>query len=491
MRKPTILFVLLLLQTLAVWAQQADLSLPVSAHYDRVQLRHALNDLERRYDLRFSYSSDHIPLSQRVSVHRERAPLKAVLDDLFAETQVVYATIGRQIVLKHDPGKPIRNPWKPEGGKREYREPEIQLLPMGSREIGPIRMETETPPKLEPVVLPPPDKTVFSRWQTWAFFDSLNMGLPDDKRMYQLSIFPPFGTNGWESGKLSNLHSVNLLAGYSAGVEGSEWSLLMNTTEGDVKGIQVAGFANVAEESLYGRQVAGVLNLSLRRARGLQVAGFLNAAGEISGNQIALAGNLSFVEMRGRQIAALFNYSAGAAGTQFGLINIADTVTNVSIGLLNLVRRGYNRFELAGSESLWTSVAFKPGTRRFYNIFYAGFRWEETPIWGLGYGAGTAIGLSRRLDLNLEGLSIHLSKGGSIEGRLNLLNQLRLTLDCRIGRRFSIFGGGTLNLMVSRVVDPETGDRSYDLAPYNWYRRTTAGGTDYQAWAGVLGGIRF
>ena len=511
MRNFLVLFALW--QALYASAQQADLLLPVSVHYDRIQLKHALNDLQRRYDVQFSYSSDHIPVAQKVSVHRERTPLGQVLDDLFAGTKVVYAPIGKQIVLKIDPGKPVHDPWKGDSGKMGYQQPEVQLLPIGSIALTPIeRPLDDSPVKNQTVVLPPPSQTVFTRWHAWAFLDSLNVGMPPGKKVFQASVFPPFGSNGWESSKVSNLYSVNLLVGLSNGVEGSEWSLLMNTTEGNVRGMQASGLANVAEGTLSGMQLSGGANIAMGAANGQQISTVFNAAGRMSGTQVALLANFSGEEFRGKQISLLFNYaggsgapgsvqisplcnfSAGKAGFQVGLLNMADTVSGASIGLLNLVRKGYNRVELAAGESLWTNLSLKLGTRPFYNIFHTGFRWGnkgETHTWGLGYGIGTAFTLSRRFDLNLEGTSTHLSRWNSFSGKLNLLNQLRLTLDWRLSRHFSLFAGGTFNLMASRVQDPETGIMGYDIAPHNLFHKVTKNGTDLQAWAGFSAGVRF
>jgi hypothetical protein len=507
--RTTLLTLLLVLQILAAAAQPAP---QVSVHYDRVTLRHAFNDLEQRYPVRFSYSSDHIPLNHRATVHREQASLEEVLDDLFAGTQIAYAFIGKQVVLKHDPHKPIRAPWQEKSTGMQYRVPVIEVLPLGPRPLDPVAPPSrETDIRSRSVVLGPEDQILWPQWRLTAFFDSLNVGMPANKRVAQISVFPPFGTNGWESEALTNLYSVNLLAGYSAGVEGFESSLLLNASRGKVRGLQAAGFANVSEASLYGKQLSAGVNMTKEQARGLQTTLFLNVAGEMTGNQIALGANYTGREFRGRQIAGLcniagggapgsrqiaagFNYSGGKTGVQIGLLNIADTVSGASIGLLNIVRKGYNHLELGASESIWTYGALKLGSRRFYNVFYGGLRWEQPEsqaIWGLGYGIGTNIGLARRLDLNLEALSIHLSQGKSWTRQLNLLNQLRLTFDWRLARHFGLFAGGTLNLTTSRVANSETGKIGYDIAPYTWYQTTTKNGTEIQAWAGFVAGIRF
>ncbi|MBK7406656.1 MAG: STN domain-containing protein [Saprospirales bacterium] len=543
MRYFSILMITIFGHVLMAHAQPEDLSrlvrCPIRPHAAKARV----NDLQRRYAVQFSYSSDHIPLTHRVNVHRERTPLREVLDDLFAETHVAYSPIGKQIVLKYDPNKPIRDPWEKSSGKMDYQRPEIEVLPIGSRELTPIEVRVdEQTVKNQSIVLSQPDETVLSRRVARSFLDSLNTGLPKNKRFFQASVFPPFGTNGFESGDLTNLYSVNLLAGMSGGVEGTEWSLLLNITEGgDVKGLQASGLSNVVEGNMRGVQLSGGLNITMGIARGRQFGGVANGARQMSGAQLAFVTNVTGEELRGKQLAGVFNFAGGIGapgstqiggvgnfstgkvawqvattwnfarevskaqvgafnvagrvdGSQWGLINMADTVGGATIGMLNLVRRGYNHLELAASETLWGSAALKLGSRPFYNVFYYGMRWGDNPdrhIWGLGYGVGTNIGLGRRFDLNLEALSIHLGKGRHLIHGLNLLNQVRLTLDWRLAKHFSLFAGGTLNLMTSTVVDPETGKTGYELAPYTWYETTSKSGTIFQGWAGFLTGVRF
>ena len=152
------------------------------------------------------------------------------------------------------------------------------------------------------------------------------------------------------------------------------------------------------------------------------------------------------------QISPIMNIAKNVKGFQFGLINVADTVSGVPIGLLNLVRHGYNRVEIFASESLVANAGLKLGAKSFYNIFQIGARLDNEIVtdlngnenkeslltWGFGYGIGTAINLNRTSLLNIELVGMHINEKEQWTDELNLLGQLRLLVDMRLGRRTSV-----------------------------------------------------
>lgn len=76
-------------------------------------------------------------------------------------------------------------------------------------------------------------------------------------RPFQASLLPFIGTNGELSGNVVNDLSVNLLAGYSLGVDMAEAGLGFNLVRGDVCCFQAAGGANVVGQGVTGVQAAG------------------------------------------------------------------------------------------------------------------------------------------------------------------------------------------------------------------------------------------
>ena len=77
----------------------------VSFSYQGVALGNALEDLQSRYDLRFTYSPSRLPMDYRLYATVEKTGVAAAMDELFNATPVKHAIIGNQIVLRSDPGQ--------------------------------------------------------------------------------------------------------------------------------------------------------------------------------------------------------------------------------------------------------------------------------------------------------------------------------------------------------------------------------------------------
>ncbi len=226
--------------------------------------------------------------------------------------------------------------------------------------------------------------------QSVLSLDFLRRHTRDDSLFYsraQLTLLPPTGTNGRESGRSINHLSLNLLGGYSAGVQGLELSGLLainrfnvlgvqgsglasltggkmhglsasgllNTVKLDVQGAQLSGLFNSAGIDLRGVQISGLANNVVASFHGVQITGVYNrASGQGKGLQIAGVCNHIRGNMQGWQLSTLnivegntsgfqigvFNFSRGKIkGLQFGLINYADDSDGYQIGLININRK--------------------------------------------------------------------------------------------------------------------------------------------------------
>lgn len=353
--------------------------------------------------------------------------------------------------------------------------------------------------------------------------------------------------------KINNL-SVNVLWGKNKGLNGLELGGLVNTIDEDVKGFQMAGIGNTVGGDMDGTQVGGWFNVNSGETKGVQFAGLVNhtqstkafqfaglvnvTSGSFEGFQMAtlvnvveagstgtqLAGLINFSRLRAgsqyaglinvaddvehSQVAGLLNVAGTVKGNQFALINIADTVYGAPIGLLNFIEHGYNRVEIATySNGLHATIGLKLGTQSFYNILQAGLRLDgfgntntggnnpntdigKTPIWGIGYGLGTAITLNKRWLTNFEIVSSHINKNAFWTKELNLLNQVKLSMTLRLGRT-SIFFGPNFNLMFSKVYDAENQIFGTPMSNKHLFETTNSNGLNTRAWIGFSGGVRF
>ena len=112
-----------------------------------------------------------------------------------------------------------------------------------------------------------------------------------------------------------------------------------------------------------------------------------------------------------------------------------------------------------------------------------GIKEEKELTWGLGYGIGSAITLGTHVLLNIEALTIHVNEREGWTKELNQLNQLKILIDLRIGRRTSIFAGPSGNLMVSKLYDIESEFFGSKIMPYGLYDETI-NGTNVKMWIG-------
>src|SRR4030095_7477835 len=167
-----------------------------------------------------------------------------------------------------------------------------------------------------------------------------------------------------------------------------------NTVLKNVKGFQVAGINNFVKGNSEGVQIAGIGNIGGGTMHSFQLAGIFNYQNKNSrGWQISGVGNMGGGEVRGLQAAAIFNYAKRLKGIQFALINITDTSEGYSIGLVNVVLKGYHKLAFYATEVTNINAAFKTGSRSFYSILQAGANAgkEGEKIYTFGYGLGSEL----------------------------------------------------------------------------------------------------
>ena len=350
----------------------------------------------------------------------------------------------------------------------------------------------------------------------------------------QISLAPYVGTNFKKSNETINTVSVNVLWGINGGVDGVEIGGIANSIKYDMYGVQLAGLANTVGGDVQGIQASGFLNYNNGTTNGAQFTLGLNITNDVNAVQIAglanvVHGNATGVQASagvnivennaGFQIAGLANKANGTVafgqasvfnkagyvkGFQLGLINVCDSIAGVPIGLINIVKKGKNKFnkiELSGGDLLTGNFALKLGAKKFYNIIHVGIKKSKEPnkddSWALGYGFGRAFDLGNRSLINLELLSLHVNENSVWTNQLNLLNQLKLYYDFRFAGRFSVFAGPTANVFVSHLYDNDSNTFGTSLLTEqnllfdNQNQNNFTNNTNVKIWIGFNAGIRF
>lgn len=419
---------LTLLCQLALKAQTNHLSKRISLEVTDIPVGIAMEGIEVKGDFYFSYNSGLINTERRIDLNISNQTVKRTLDDMFFK-RLQYRSIGQHLILYEknlrgsrtvlsgyitdastgrglhqatvydlqrnrvaitDQGRFSMEVVSGSGpvtlnvSKAGYRDQLMYIKPEQAVEVSTQLFPWEE--GIEGLTAKVPDTTLNNlqsrrlvRWivPSTAIVVSRNLDLYEE-RDYQVSFLPFLGTNGKLSGRVKNKFSLNILGGYSAGLEGIELGGFGNVNRKSAKGIQIAGFGNVNGEHTYGIQVAGLSNYSGGRTGGLQVAGFSNLTlGNMNGVQLAGFVNVLRGEFRGLQLSGFTNVNTGDVdGMQLtGFVNIglkdvnlmqvsgfynqAINVEGAQItGFANLVTGDVNAFQIAGFSNMATNVNY-------------------------------------------------------------------------------------------------------------------------------------
>ncbi|WP_410220836.1 STN domain-containing protein [Pedobacter sp.] len=342
------------------------------------------------------------------------------------------------------------------------------------------------------------DNFRIGRWFTSSKQRIQNINIPNflANMPVQASLTPGLSSQGKMSTSVVNKFSLNLVGGYTAGVDGMEIAGVFNLDKGNVQYVQVAGAFNVVGGLTKGVQVAGALNVNGQDVKGVQISGAFNnvqrnmegvqvsglnyvrrsakavqisAMGNIITNdlegiqitglgnivsknvrgiQISALSNIVSGKMRGIQIAAVFNYARSNKGLQIGLVNAADSSLGVSLGLFNFVKHGYHKISISANELVNANVAFKSGNANLYTIFMLGKNFvkdENIETFGLGFGHDFFGGKLFSVATELSAQHLYLGRWDYA----NILNKFQLNLQLRIFKGLSIYGGPVANYYIS------------------------------------------
>ncbi len=207
------------------------------------------------------------------------------------------------------------------------------------------------------------DKKELSDEKWLRFLASLNqrisaINIAENRDHYiQFSIIPALGTDGAASTLYTYHLSLNLLGGYTGGINGLEAGSIFNLNKGKVHGTQLAGLINATGGNVTGLQAAGFINKVYGSTKGVQSAGFMNINSD-SLNGIQLSGfiNINGGLYNGLQAAGFMNIESKSlnGGQYAGFMNInADSLKGIqAAGFMNIQGGKLKGIQLAGFGNL-------------------------------------------------------------------------------------------------------------------------------------------
>lgn len=290
-------------------------------------------------------------------------------------------------------------------------------------------------------------------------------------------------------GDISGLQAAGIMNYAGGNIEGLQAAAGFNYAGGNISGLQAAGIGNIANDNIEGLLAAGLVNYGKTNISGLVAAGGLNMGGTIEGLAAAGIGNFA-TEMQGLQFGGM-NISTESTGLQVGIINYAKEFTGVPVGLISYYGNGRKNFDLRYSDAGFTEVGINLGTYRVYNMLLLGY---NTTLDRNVYRVGLAVGLEKNIEDSFENIhsstlfvnqefsmTHHFEENWSRQK--NRIYSYKFLVGNRFSSGFSLYGGPTLNMQVTRL------DESSD---YTWYSLWSPDwkGRQYRFWVGFTVGVR-
>lgn len=410
---PLLLFLSFIVGGIHAHAQGSQLKKKMSVQAKDIPVKDVLKIMEKKGGFLFSYNAQIANTDRKVSVDYRQESVEKILDHLF-QKQLEYKSVGKHIIffkkdiskeelkknkkitytisgfivdhksgaliksatvhdvqgsfsaLTNEKGRfqielPADNPYRSISFSRNgYQDTIIIIHPKEGDELQ-ISLVPVKPPvdileaKNDSSGFPPIDriKMVDFLVSDEVQMHALNMEGLQQVRFGQVSFLPYAGTHLKSSGSYTNRFSLNILAGYSGGVQGVEIGGLVNMNRGKVQGAQLGGLANITGGHVYGVQLGGLLNTCKNGVQGAQIGGIFNHnTGSVYGLQLGGVFNDSREHIRGAQIAGITNYHQGSVeGLQlsgiFGFVK--DTVRGAQIsGIANYCNEEVQGAQIAG-----------------------------------------------------------------------------------------------------------------------------------------------
>ncbi|WP_442590799.1 carboxypeptidase-like regulatory domain-containing protein [Pedobacter sp. AW31-3R] len=477
---------------------QHKLNSLVSTRVRQVKLSALLDTIEKKNGFYFSYSNDQIRTDSLINLSVSNLPLRAVLDTLF-NGKVDYKEIPGYVILRLAPHN-LRMDAETEGGKEHSYDISGYVLdeqtglglPNASVYEKRLLVSTLTDQKgffkirikgsgmvtlsvskefyrdasvtfLSDVTISvQPENTGYNadsrpsktekNWLGRLFISpkqkiqSLNLAGYFKTVPFQTSLMPGLSSHGMMSSEVLNHFSLNILGGYTAGLDGIELAGLFNLNKQDVRYLQMAGLFNVTGGNFSGVQLAGIGNNVSKKLDGLQMAGIYNQVKDsLKGAQFAGIVNHAGGKVNGVQVAGILNKARVMDGFSLGLINIADTLNGYAVGLLNFSRNGYHKIQVYSNEIAPVNVGFKTGNQKLYSVLTAGVNPNDRGTYFImGFGIGHDFIFNDRFLLSAEASSLTLQ--ARKWGKSHMISRLSTLMNFNISSTMGLFAGPSFNL---------------------------------------------
>lgn len=380
-----LLSVMLLLSAPLLSGAQSHLRKGVSVKAENKSVEEVLNIIAKQGDFYFSYNSTIIPADSIITVNIWNKTVSQALDIVFNKRFAYKETKEHVIIQPHNAGQYwyvsgyvvdeqtgervrdvsvfestqlVASLTNDQGyfklklkdkipattiniSKSLYNDTLINIMPGVDQEVK-VRIKPRAI-EMDPVVVSSNSSFVEGTWLGKIFLSSkqrmqsLNLNKFFVDMPFQGSLVPGLSSQGRMASQMVNSISINMVGGYTAGVNGVEAGTVFNIVKKDAKYVQAAGIVNIVGGNVVGVQAAGIHNNVLDSVTGVQAAGISNLARRtMTGVQAAGVYNLAGKKLTGLQASGIIN-------------NAIDTVVGLqAAGILNMSVKDVTGGQMAG-----------------------------------------------------------------------------------------------------------------------------------------------
>ena len=187
----------------------------------------------------------------------------------------------------------------------------------------------------------------------------------------------------------------------------------------------------------------------------------------------------------------LLNIAGHVETSQVGLLNVSGRMSGIPIGLISFVKDNPLHLQLWGSDTEVANLGVRLGSRHVYSLLMVGsYPHGDLGRWSSGFGIGGHIPLGVRLFLNVDLITRGVAYTDESRedtwwyDERTVLNKLRLAFGWERHKWFSVFGGVSLNFLVSDRWDTSDFGFGFDRV----YQRDD---TTVRVWPGLFAGVQF
>lgn len=295
----------------------------------------------------------------------------------------------------------------------------------------------------------------------------------DEMQGIQLAGVGNWATDGLQGIQLSGVFNLS-----GGDYQGLQFTGGINIARNDMQGLLGAGLGNISGGNMQGLLFSGIFNVTKNEMQGLTASGIFNYAESFEGLTFSTI-NIN-QRFEGIQVGAL-NIAEEGEGIQLGLINYADEFYGLPVGLISYYGNGRRNIDTWTSETGFTNVGLKLGTKSDYNMISIGYNpLLDRDVWQVGWSYGKLHDYENHFLYN-DFSYFKVNEGGWTKD-LNSIFKYRLLFGKEFSEAIKLYGGPTFNMLISRVADSND---------YTFYRLFDfeAKNRQYVFWVGFSFGI--